>query len=180
MRQRVICCGIILMASVAVAAQTRQGYLLFTDPGKRFSIEFPREWKWMIISGSGEPIATFIQPKSEAAVVVERFRLKQPLRPDDITDLFAEIEVDYLKENQRGVSDVVARVVAREGLRAAVVDYSRPGLNEAERVRMYSFPVGEDLYRVTCMALTSRFQRYDADFEAIVSTLKSEEKLRQP
>jgi len=100
------------------------------------------------------------------------------VRPSSKLEITAE--VDYLKENQRGVSDVVARVVAREGLRAAVVDYSRPGLNEAERVRMYSFPVGEDLYRVTCMALTSRFPRYDADFEAIVSTLKSEEKLRQP
>jgi hypothetical protein len=179
MAQRLVTVCLVILASVTAAAQTRTGYLLFTDPGQRFSIEFPRDWRWMIVSGSGEPIATFIQPRSEAAVVVERFRLKQPLRPDDITDLFAEIEVEYLKENQRGVANVSAKVIARDGLRASVVDYSRPGLNEEERVRMYSFPVGEDLYRVTCMSLASRFQKYDPEFEAIVSTLKSAEKLKQ-
>jgi hypothetical protein len=179
MRQRLVCVCLVFLTSVTLAAQTRAGYLLFTDPGMRFSIEFPRDWRWMIISGSGEPIATFIQPRSEAAVVVERFRLKQPLRPDDITDLFAEIEVEYLKENQRGVASVSAKVIARDGMRASVVDYSRPGLNEEERVRMYSFPVGEDLYRVTCMSVTSRFQKYEPEFENIVSTLKSAEKLKQ-
>ena len=178
MPQRLVCVCLVILASAIVAAQ-RAGYLLFTDPGQRFSIEFPRDWRWMIISGSGEPIATFIQPRSEAAVVVERFRLKQPLRPDDITDLFAEIEVEYLKENQRGVAGVSAKVISRDGLRASVVDYTRPGLNEEERVRMYSFPVGEDLYRVTCMSLNSRFQKYEPEFENIVSTLKSAEKLKQ-
>jgi hypothetical protein len=33
---------------------------------------------------------------------------------------------------------------------------------------------------VTRAALMSRFEKYEADFEAIVSTLKSAERLRQP
>src|SRR5262245_49196958 len=98
MRQRLICGCLIVLASVTVAAQ-RRGFSLFTDPGQRFSIEFPRDWRWVIVSGSGEPIATFTEEDNEAAVVVERFRLKVPLRPTDITDLFAELEVEYLKQN---------------------------------------------------------------------------------
>jgi hypothetical protein len=168
------------ITAIAAIAQSRPGYLLFTDPLQRFSIEFPRDWRWMMVSGSGEPIATFVDPRSEAAVVVERFRLKQRLGPDDITGLFAELEVEYLKEHQRGVQNVVARVTTRGAIRAVVVDYSRPGQQEQERVRMYSFPAGEDLYRVTCAALASRFQMFEADFEAIVSTLKTAATLRQP
>jgi hypothetical protein len=171
---------VIILASVAAAAQTRRGFALFTDPGQRFAIEFPRDWRWVIISGSGEPIATFTHPDGEAAVVVERFRLRQPLRPDDITDLFAELEVEYLKQNQPGITEVKARVIDRDGLRAAVVDYGRTPAKEPERVRMYSFPVGADLYRVTCMALAGEFEEYETDFETIVSTLKPAEKLRQP
>src|SRR4051794_34040328 len=88
------------LALVAFASQSalavRPDYLLFTDPAKRFSVEFPKDWKWLIVAGSGEALVTFIQPKSEAAVVVERFRLRQKLAQNDITDLFVQIEIDVL------------------------------------------------------------------------------------
>ena len=179
MRQRLICGCLIVLASVTVAAQ-RRGFSLFTDPGKRFSIEYPRDWNWVIVAGSGEPIATFTEEDSEAAVVVERFRLKVPLRPNDIDNTFAEIEVDYLKQHQPGITELKARVIDREGMRAAVIDYRRPGSKEPEHVRMYSFPVGEYLFRVTCMALVDDFEDYEMDLETIVSTLKPAEKLRPP
>ena len=168
---RFIAAGIVVCCSLTGAAQ-RPGFLLFTDPGKRFSVEFPKDWKWTIISGSGEPIATFVHPKGEAAVVVEHFRMKQRLSPGDVTDLFAELEVEYVKENQRGVAGIAGRLQTRGGMPSAVIEYTRPGLNEQERVRQFSFPIGEDLYRVTCMALASRFGRYENDFNAIVDTLR--------
>ena len=78
--------GFLFLAAHALAQKaappptaTRSGYSLFTDPGMRFSVEYPKDWTWLMISGSGEPIATFIQPKKEAAFVVERFRLRQAL-----------------------------------------------------------------------------------------------------
>jgi len=162
----------VLAATVATMAQSRPGYLLFTDPGKRFSIEFPNTWTWMIIQGSQEPLATFVHPRKEAAVVVERFKLPVRLNPGDITDLFAEIEAAKVKENQRDVSAVVARIVTRADLKGAVVDYVRGGLSESERVRQFSIPVGDDVYRITCMALASRFQQYELEFEIVASTLK--------
>lgn len=166
-----------LTASVAAGAQTLRDHLLFHDPGNRFSIEFPRDWDWTIVSGSGEPIAVFVHPRKEAAVVVERFRMKLRLEPEDITEVFAEAEIERLQENQRGVAGASGRVLLTGGKRSVVIDYSRPGLGEQERVRQYSFPVGEDLYRITCMALVSRFQRHESAFAAIVGTLKSAEDL---
>jgi hypothetical protein len=52
------------------------GNNLFTDPSRRYSIEFPRGWDWTIVEGAGEPLSTFVHPKKEAAIVVERFRMK--------------------------------------------------------------------------------------------------------
>ena len=172
-KKRFVVAVLMVLGGLTAAAQSKPGFLLFTDPGKRFSVEFPEDWKWMIISGSGEPIATFIHPRSEAAVVVERFRMKQRLAPEDITDLFAELEGDYVKENQSGAANVAGRVAVRDGMPSVILDYTRAGLHEQERVRQFSFPIGENLYRVTCMALSSRFARYEADFTAIVSTLRS-------
>ncbi len=156
------------------------GYLLFTDPGKRFSVEFPKDWRWMIVAGSGEALVTFVQPKSEAAVVVERFRLKQPLAMDEITDVFVQIETDVLKENQPRASDIGGKVLTQGRRRAVGVDYSRPGLTESERVRQYSYPVADSLYRITCMALTSQFKKYEATFATVAESLKSAGELDAP
>src|SRR6185436_7566514 len=130
----VACCGLLGLAQ-------QKGFKLFTDPGGRFSVEFPSDWEWTIVSPSGEPLVTLVQPKKEAAVVVERFRLTQSLAQDQITDVFVQIETDVLKENQPKITDVAAKIVTQGGKKVVVIDYSRPGLGERERVRQYSFPV---------------------------------------
>jgi hypothetical protein len=155
------------------AVAQRPDYLLFTDPAKRFSVEFPKEWKWLIVAGSLEPLVTFVQPKSEAAVVVERFRLKQKLARDEITDVFVQIETTNLKDNQPKATGIAGKIIDQSGRRAVVIEYSRPGLGENERVRQYSYPVSDALYRVTCMALNSAFKKYEPTFTAIVESLKS-------
>jgi hypothetical protein len=90
---------------------------LFTDPSGRYSIEFPKNWSWTIVEGAGEALSTFVHPKKEAAIVVERFPDETVLSQGDITDIFAQIESDLLKENQPRVSDVSARVMT-QGTRA--------------------------------------------------------------
>jgi hypothetical protein len=163
-----------------MAQQRRADFLLFTDPGRRFSVEFPKDWRWMIVAGSGEALTTFVQPKSEAAVVVERFHLKQWLEPEEVTEVFAQIESDYLKENQPKATDVVATLKTTSGRKTVVIDYTRPGLGERERVRQYSFPVGQDLYRVTCMALMSQFTKYESTLADMAQSLKPADALRPP
>jgi hypothetical protein len=43
---------------------------------------------------------------------------------------------------------------------------------EAERVRQYSFPVGQDLYRVTCAAVSSQFAKADPLFTALAESFR--------
>lgn len=167
---------------VATPLAQRVGYLLFTDPSRRYSVEFPRDWRWTVVAGAGEALATFVHPRSEAAVVVERFRMKVVLAPNEITDLIGQIEADTLKENQPRVMDVNARVVVQGTRRLVQIDYKRPGVGELgkvedERVRQYSFPVGGSMYRITCAALARQFGRYEATFQWVAESLKSAEEL---
>jgi len=161
----------LLLAAQALAQ--RPNYLLFTDPGRRFSVEFPKEWTWLIVSGSGEPLVTFVHPRKEAAVVVERFRLRQPLSRDEVTDLFAQIEAEVLKENQPLAMDVVSKMVNEKGKKITVIDYVRPGIDTKERVRQYSIPVGQNLYRITCMTIAGQFGKYEPLFAIVSESLKT-------
>ena len=174
---------LLLFASCALSATAQKGedVSIFTDPGRRFSVEFPTGWEWKIISPAGESLALFLHPKSEAAVVVEHLRLKLRLEADDITDVFLNIESDYIKEHQPKASNVVARFSTRNGKKIVIVDYTRPADDERERervrVRQYSLPEGQDLFRVTCMAAQSRFTRYESTFASIADSLTSAEAL---
>ena len=149
--------------------------MLFTDPDRRFSVKFPKDWRWMMVSGSGEPIATFVHPKSEAAVVVERFQLKVKLAPGDIDEVFGQAEADRMKELQPKASGVISRVTTRQGSPVIVLDYERPAIDSksVERVRQYSYQVSGDLYRVTCFSLEGNFARYEPTFVGIAESLTS-------
>jgi len=167
--------GVLMIASAALAQ--RPNFLLFTDPQKRYSIEFPKEWQWMMVSGAGEPLVTFVHPRKEAAVVVERYRMRVPLGPDQITATLQRIETDLLKENQPLASDIVSRTVTQNGRRLILIDYARPAIEAREKVRQYSYPVGQDLYRVTCTAISTEFSKYEPTFEMVAASLKGSAEL---
>ena len=183
LQQRVGAWSIALVClSGATALAQKGGYLLFTDPSRRYSVEFPRDWTWTIVAGAGEALATFVHPKREAAIVVERFRMRQTLEQNEITEIFGEGETALLKENQPRITDVNARIVEQGGKKFVQIDYRRPGIGEPgkvedERVRQYSFPVKGNLYRITCAALDRQFGRYEPVFQWAAESLKSAEEL---
>jgi hypothetical protein len=161
------CC--LLFTQIAVAQ-----VLTFNDPADRFTVDFPRDWRWQIVAGAVEPIVTFVQPRNQAYVIVEHFHMNVPLAPDEITDFFAEVEADTLKDNQPKATEIKPQVFMQSNRRVIVLDYQRPGLagGEIERVRQYSFPVGPDLYRVTCAAVISQFARHEPLFAALAESFR--------
>jgi hypothetical protein len=165
---------VILGCALVAMAQPRRDYSLFTDPGKRFSVEFPRDWRWAIISPAGEALATFVEKDGKAAVIVERFRLDGPVAPEDITDSAARIEVKYIQEGQPRATIIGSRIDRPKTGPVIVIDYSRPGSDGSfvERVRQYSRPVGQNLYRITCSSIENLFKNYERTFITMVETLK--------
>src|SRR5262245_46521945 len=174
---RLLLAAVVLLMLVGTSLAQRANYLLFTDPQKRYSVEFPKDWTWMMVSGAGEPMVTFVHPRKEAAVVVERYRMRLALNRDQITDTFEKIETDLLRENQPRASDVASKMVTQNGRRLILIDYVRPGIETRERVRQYSYPVGQDLYRITCMAISTEFSKYESTFDTVASSLRGASEL---
>lgn len=174
-QKRFVAAVVLACCTFAVPAfAVRPDFLLFMDPAKRFTVEFPKTWRWMVVAGSGEPLITFVEAKSEAAVVVEHARMGQPLAPADITDVFAQAEIDWLKELQPRASGFASKTVTLGGRRLIVIDYTRPGLDKVvETVRQYSIPDGQDLYRITCMSIANLFAKYESTFSSVADSLKS-------
>jgi TonB family protein len=145
-------------------------YQAFKDPGGRFSLEYPRDWQ--AIAGAGDVIASFSERKGEAALVIERFHLNQALASEEVSDLLAQLEADVLKEHQPKATDVKSQVVEAGGRRFIVIEYARPGLNGPERARQYSFPVQDEMFRLTCSAAVAQFTKYDPVFAHIADSFK--------
>jgi len=141
----------------------------FVGPGNRIRFEFPKK-DWQLVAGGTVSIVSVTQKAGQAAIVVEHTRLNAALAPDDITDLFAQLEAEQIKQQQPDASDVQSKLVSVDNRRFIIVGYTRRGVTGAERVRVYSVPVGSDLYRLTCSASAQQFARYEQVFAHVAAT----------
>lgn len=141
----------------------------FVAPGNRIRFEFPKK-DWQLVAGGTVSIVSVTQKSGQAAVVVEHTKLNAALAPDDITDLFAQLEAEQIKLQQPDAGDVQSKLVSVDNRRFVIVGYTRRGVAGAERVRVYSVPVGSDLYRLTCSAAAPQFARYEQVFAHVAAT----------
>ena len=74
---RVVLLPLILGAAAVHLAAQGPGNSLFTDPARRFAVEFPRDWTWMMVAVSGEPLVVFVAPQ-KLAVGFRQPRAKLP------------------------------------------------------------------------------------------------------
>jgi hypothetical protein len=185
-RNIALVCGIVLLAgSLAAgwpAASAAQAAATAADPWLARSaklqvqpqraadapiqLDLPKK-DWMVLPSSGSLVLALVSRKGDAVVLVERSALRQALEAEDITDLFAQIEVEAIKERYPKAADVQSKVLDLGGRRLVAVQYSRPGVLGSERVRQYSVPVGRQLYRVTCISSAAQFAVYDPVFSHI-------------
>lgn len=133
-----------------------------------FQIDWPKK-DWLLLPSAGSLLMVVASKKGDAMVVVERTDLRQTLEPSDITELFAQLESDAIKEKQKAL-DVQARVIEAGARRLVAVQYQRTGALGAERVRQYSVPVGKQLYRVICISSAQEFLKYDPVFAHMASS----------
>lgn len=161
-------CALCLMWASAAAAQD---IVRFKDPADRFLLEFPRSWNWQIVAGAVEPIVTLIGPGGTAYVIIEHIHLNVPLAAEQVTDAFAEVEADVLKDNQPRATDLDAKMMTQSGRRFVMLRYRRPGLiGDSERVIQYSYPLGRDLFRITCAAVSAQFAKNEPIFAAVAES----------
>jgi hypothetical protein len=145
----------------------------FEPPGKHFALEYPKK-DWNVVPGAGTVLFVFAHKEAEASVTLDYTPLKQALAREEISQLFADLELEDVKERQPQVQHFTTALrTEADGRRVVVIDYVRDGLKGPERVRLYSLPSGVHLYRVTCTAPVAYFARYEAVFERMALTFRS-------
>lgn len=133
-----------------LARTTTSEFQPHKDPAGRISIDYPRE-DWRIVPGGSTTVASFTQNDGEATVVLEQTTLNQALGPNEVTEVFGEIEVETIKQRDPQASNFNTRLMDEGGRRVVGIQYERSGPQGAEVVRQYSFPVAKTLYRLTCV-----------------------------
>jgi hypothetical protein len=137
-------------------------------------LDLPKK-DWMVLPSSGSLVLALASRKGDAVVLVERSALRQALEAEDITDLFAQIEVDAIKERYPKAADIQSKVLDLGARRLVAVQYLRQGVLGSERVRQYSVPVGTQLYRVTCISSAAQFAVYDPVLSHIAASFTVKE-----
>ncbi len=157
------------------AAPAAPAMRVFQDPQRRFSISYPGR-EWVATAGSGEPVAAVLSHQErEAAVVIEYVVLNTPLAPEDITDVFGQIEADLVTERQPGVTGMRSQVLDHDGQRIVTLDYTRQGVRGLERVHQLSLPRGRSLFRIVCSAGEAVYAGHEATLEAIARSFTIQE-----
>lgn len=146
-------------------------YQTLSGPNNRFTLEYPTR-DWQVLPGGGSVVLTLAQKNNEATVVIDYMRMGVELRPDEIAELFANLEAQHVAERQPDAKDVKAVLTGTPTGRIVVLNYLRPGLRGTERVVQYSIPIAQDLYRVICSAPIVQFKTYEPIFTHIAYSFR--------
>ncbi len=135
------------------------------------ALEYPAE-DWNTVSGDQESLVALAPAAGDAMVVLKRARIDVPLTPEEITDVFAEIEMDLIREEEPQAGTFRSLTLDPEGVTVIVTEYTRPGPRGMQSMRQYSFPKGSYLYRLICSAEQSRFVTYERIFAHIAASFR--------
>jgi hypothetical protein len=141
----------------------------FAAPAFGFTLEYPKK-DWLLTAGAGAAVVVFVQKSGEATVAIEVLKVP-PLAPEDINDQTVKLEIEdwQAKRTPRAVVKPLLGNISTG--RVIVLDFTQPGATGSERVRLYALPRGPVWYRVICTATPAAFDKYEAIFHAIATSL---------
>lgn len=146
-------------ASAWLARTNKPEFVTLSDRALGVVIEYPKK-DWQIIPGGLTTVVTFRQKKGESAVIVERTKMMQPLKPEEITEVFGQIEAEVIKERLPQASGFATQMLGAAERRVIGIQYQRSGPTGPEVVRQYSFPLGQTLYRISCVIRPDKIREY--------------------
>jgi hypothetical protein len=139
--------------------------------GAGFSVDVPRK-DWLVVPPAGGLVLAVVHRSGRAAIYIERSKLNQPLGPDDVTDLFAQLEADTVRERQSGASAIEQKLLTAGDRRLVAVQFDIVRGGGSDRVRQYSFPSGTWLFRVSCTAPAADFAKYEPVFAYVAASFQ--------
>ncbi|HEY3884306.1 MAG TPA: hypothetical protein VGL62_03810 [Vicinamibacterales bacterium] len=136
------------------------------DPPKvfanTFSIELPKDWQ-LAPGHTGTVFLVAEKTKrfeAGAVITLEYMRLQAPFDPS-LLNALAPIELDDVRRRELAGQTFTLDHKMVGGRALIVIQYDRPGLAGApDHVVQYSFPIGQTMYRLICIAPTAEIQKY--------------------
>ena len=136
------------------------------------TLEYPAEG-WTMTGGEASELVTLGQEQGQARIVLERSDLSVRLAPAEINAVFADIEMDIIREQHPDASGFDSVIVDEAAIPIVVTHYREPGVGEPQKVRQYSFPRGTKLYRLICTAAESSFLAYEQIFAHMAASFRA-------
>ena len=134
--------------------------------GTIFSIELPKGWQW----APGHAATMFLVAEKTkganpgGAIALEYMRLQGAFDPS-LLSRFAKVELEDVQQREIAGKSFTMENKLVDGRPLIVIQYDRPGLSGApDHVVQYSFPVGDTMYHLVCIAPLSEINKYQAIF----------------
>lgn len=157
---------VVALLACALPSFAQRGWQAYQDPYERFAVRHPSSWRAFF--GIGATLAVIAEKDGKATVFIEYLRLQQPLDSARDYDLIVQIERDLIAERVPK-AEQIAPLAARPELPGVVaLEFTRPGLKGADRVRQFSVVNGTDLFRILCVAPAPEFGRFTPIFDQLV------------
>jgi hypothetical protein len=139
----------------------------------RVTVDYPRK-DWVTTPTARGTMLVMLHKSGEAWITLEHQTLQTALAPEDVTDLFAQLEADRLKAAEPQSAAMQTRLFNMESRRFTGVQFMRTGPKGPEVVREYAFPVGGDLYRLTCGTAIANLPKYEPVFAHIAASFRAQ------
>jgi len=157
--------------AVPFALVTRPRFKTFLSPIGNFQVQYP-DSDWTVLSGVGDATLTLVENRSGSAfVLVERVALRTAFAPEAIPAL-AQQEAATIKQRNAAATNIRHQVLEADKRHVVVVQYSRTGVKGPEQVVHYAAPIGETMYRVTCVVVEKEYARYAPIFGHIAASVQ--------
>ena len=122
-------------------------------PWKTFNVDLPKDWD--LVRGFGTTLLTATdKPRNNqptGAIVIEHTALAAPLGPADVNAFLAGLELKLAMQRDPSGRNFEQEAKEVDKQRFVFIQYARDGFGP-ERVAVYSFPTGNVIYRLICIA----------------------------
>jgi hypothetical protein len=159
----------LLLLPTALAAEQRY------KPYKSAEVTLEYPDNWVQHTNIGTVLILVSTNRGDTSVAVERTKLNQPLDASEMTETFATIQAELLKEQYADATGVTAVIVTHPTLGPVVqADFTTPGTDprRPDRFRQYALPRGQFLYKIVCRARSADFAKQEAAFNVILKSLR--------
>jgi len=124
-----------------------------------FTVDYPKK-DWLTLVGVGSSVVVLFHKTREAAIAIERTKVPVPLAINEINDQTAKLEIEDWQVRRPMASGFSHQFVDFNGTRTILIDFTQPGAQGTEHVRLYSLPRGTDWFRAICTTTVPTFDKY--------------------